>query len=490
MGDLIDKCVMYIMSLPPILGTEHKELVYSDAEVYDTNAILKILKWLSNKTATLHQTLQESLLQDKDCSTSSDAQLLVMLLRALGLRVRLVMVLNPISFKESKASSKRKSVEGSEKTTAVPEDKESGEQMELIVESDALSSKETKSSGTRKHKGNHESKSDNGGEEARGGSSSKIAKATRKRSRQSTNEGSSSSYSGGQAQKKARKCSQTTKQQKYHTTSTSSPYFKKQTRSKSKSSSRNMEEDDPSNLEQLMRKLSSGSDSEYVPEKVMPKKRNLSSSFERLGDGGDDGDDDDDDFEQPKKKQRRSSSKLIGTTPAKKLRQAADKKAKAERESKALQSSSKPTTWRRKGSKSTKDDDSSQTMEDGSKSQSKTALEEKDLNLTAASNSQSRSSPLESVEIVKSEETACWAEVYLTVASRKEGGTRGEEEKEKAKRWTCVHLPSCSVDQPHLCEKHCTIPLHYVIAIDNGELMFGKTCIEGHTYNNVSMETW
>ena len=474
------------MSLPPILGTEHKELVYSDAEVYDTNAILKILKWLSNKTATLHQTLQESLLQDKDCSTSSDAQLLVMLLRALGLRVRLVMVLNPISFKESKASGKRKSVEGSEKTTAVPED-ESGEQLELIVESDALSSKETKSSGTRKHKGNHESKSDNGGEEAHDGSSSKNAKATRKRSRQSTDEGSSSSYSGGQVQKKTRKRSQTTKQQKQHRTSTSSPYFKRQTRSKSKSSSRDMEEDDPSNLEQLMRKLSSGSDSEYVPEKVMPKKRKLSSSFERLGDGGDD---DDDDFEQPKKKQRRSSSKLIGTTPAKKLRQAADKKAKAERESKALQSSSKATTWRRKGSKSTKDDDSSQTMEDGSKSQSKTALEEKDLNLTAASNSQSRSSPLESVEIVKSEETACWAEVYLTVASRKEGGTRGEEEKEKAKRWTCVHLPSCSVDQPHLCEKHCTIPLHYVIAIDNGELMFGKACIDGHTYNNVSMETW
>ena len=459
--------------------------MYSDAERYDENAILRILKWLSNKTTTLHQTLQESILQDKDCSPFSDAQLLVMLLRALGLRVRLVMVLNPIPFKESKASSKTKSAEGSEKTVVACQEKEqSEEQMEVTVEPDVPSGKETKSSGKRKRKGSREklqSKSESGGEKAGGGGTSKtISGSTGKKIRQCTDEGSSSSRTlSGQAQKGgARKRTQTTKQQKELAPSTSSPYFKKQTRCRSArtSSSQDMEEEeDPGNLEQPTSKRSSGSDSEYVPEGVKPKKRNLSTSFEEIGAVDDD---DDDDFEQPKKKQRRSSSKLVGATPAKKLKQAADKKAKAEIPSKPLKSSSRAATSRRKPRLTTsasKNGSSNQAEEGGSKSP--VALDGgTDSNLTAASNydsNQSRGSSLESVEIVKSEETACWAEVYLTVAGR--GGTEkrgskgdGESSKEKAKRWTCVHLPSCSVGQPHLCEKHCTLPLHYVIAIENG----------------------
>ena len=479
------------MSLPLILGTQHKELVHANAETYNENAILKILKWLSNKTATLHQTLTESLLQGEDCSLLSDAQLLVTLLRALGLRVRLVMVLNPIPFKESKSSNKRKSAESNEQTAVSHEGKESEEQMELTVELDAPSSKETKPSGKRKRKDCHEKsqsksgKSGNDGKKADDDGTNKTTTGTMgKKPHQSTNEGSSSSCAGRQTQKRTRKRSQATKQQKQDSASTSSPYFKKQTRHRSSTSSRDMEEEDPSNLEQSTSKQSSGSDSEYVPEKVKPKKRNLSTSFEGIGGNNDDDDsEEDDDFQQPKKKRRRSSSKLVGATPAKKLKQAADKKTKAGVQSKPLKSSSKTATLRRKSKSTTfsdsKDSDSNQAMEGESKSQSKPValhVERKDANLTAASNSdtnQSRGSSLESVEIVKSEETACWAEVYLTVAVHggTEGRMRGEGEKEEeAKRWRCVHLPSCSVDQPHLCEKHCTIPLHYIIAIENGEL--------------------
>ena len=466
-------------------GTEHKELVYSDAETYNENAILKILKWLSNKTATLHQTLTESLLQGEDCSFLSDAQLLVTLLRALGLRVRLVMVLNPIPFKERKSSNKRKSVESGEQTVVSREGKEGEEQMELTVELDAPSSKETKPSGKRKRKDCHEkSQSKSGNDEGKaddGGTNKTTTGTMGKKRRQSTNEGSSSSCAGRQTQKRTRKRSQATKQQRQGSTSTSSPYFKKQARHRSTSSSRDVEEEDPGNLEQSMSKQSSGSDSEYVPEKDKPKKRNLSASFEGIGDD----DDEDDDFQQPKKKRRRSSSKLAGATPSKKLKQAADEKAKVEVQSKPLKSSSKTATSRRKSKLTTTSDDSkggdsNQAREGGSKSHSKPValhVEGKDANLTAASNSdtnQSRGSSLESVEIVKSEETACWAEVYLTVAGHggQEGRMRGEGEKEeKAKRWICVHLPSCSMDQPHLCEKHCTIPLHYVIAVENGELI-------------------
>ena len=529
--------ILPIICVCACAGTERKELVYSDAGAYNENTILKILKWLSNKTATLHQTIRESVPQDNDGGTFSDAQLLVTLLRALGLRVRLVMVLNPIPFKESKASGKGKSGKGSEEKTVTmvsyQEKALSEEGMELTVESDAPSRKETRSLKERKSTGSNreksiedsemivagadekesgektdltiepdapsspskketksfvkrkcdksQSKSGSGGEKVDDdGTGKNTTGTTGKKVRQSIDEGSSSSCTT--AQKGTRNRSQTARQRKQRSTSTSSPYFKKQPRRRgTRTLSRDIEEEeeeDPGNLEQSMSKQSSGSDSEYVPEEAKQKKRNLSSAFEGVGDHDDD--DDEDDFEQPKKKRKRSSSKSVGVTPAKKLKQAADRKVKAEVQSKSSKSSSKTATSRRKSKLTTtsgsKDSGSNQLKEGGSKSQSiPVAFKGEDSNLTAASNfdtNQSRGSSLEGVEILKSEETACWAEVYLTVAGMG-GGTSREDGKVKnsRERWTCVHLPSLSVDLPHLCEKHCTIPLHYVIAIENGRFV-------------------
>ena len=516
-------------------GTEHKELVYGDARAYNENVILKILKWLSNKTATLHQTIRESVPQDKDCGAFSDAQLLVTLLRALGLRVRLVMVLNPIPFKESKASGTGKSGKGSEEKTvtvvsyqekalseegegmeltvepdapskkktrslkerkstgnnrgksvedsevivAGADEEESGEKMDLTIEPDALSSpskKEAKSFVKRRHD-KSQSKSGSGGKKVDDdGTGKNTTGTTGKKIHQSTDKGSS--FSCTTAQKGTRNRSQTAKQRKQRSTSTSSPYFKKQPRRRgTRTLSRDMEEEeeDPGNLEQSS-KQSSGSDSEYVPEEAKLKKRNLSTAFEWVGDHGDD---DNDDFKQPKKKRKRSSSKSVGATPAKKLKQAADRKVKAEVQSKPSKSSSKTSTSRRKSKSTTTSDsmDGGSNQDSGSKHQSMVIALGEDSNWTAASNfdaNQSRgsSNSQEGVEILKSEETACWAEVYLTVAGMG-GGTSREDGKIKnsKERWTCVHLPSLSVDLPHLCEKHCTIPLHYVIAIENGRFV-------------------
>ncbi len=57
------------------------------------------------------------------------------------------------------------------------------------------------------------------------------------------------------------------------------------------------------------------------------------------------------------------------------------------------------------------------------------------------------------VEVLRIEETSSWAEVYLP----------------GRKRWACLHLPSCSVDQSQLCERHCSLPLRYVMAFENSE---------------------
>ena len=60
------------------------------------------------------------------------------------------------------------------------------------------------------------------------------------------------------------------------------------------------------------------------------------------------------------------------------------------------------------------------------------------------------------VEVVEVEETGSWAEVYSPVR----------------KKWLCVHLLSCSMEHPQLCEKHSLLPLHYVVAFENGEASY------------------
>ena len=54
---------------------------------------------------------------------------------------------------------------------------------------------------------------------------------------------------------------------------------------------------------------------------------------------------------------------------------------------------------------------------------------------------------------VVSDETCSWAEVY----------------QEDQRRFVSLHLPSCSVDQPKMCEKHCLHKLSQVLAFENSE---------------------
>ena len=55
--------------------------------------------------------------------------------------------------------------------------------------------------------------------------------------------------------------------------------------------------------------------------------------------------------------------------------------------------------------------------------------------------------------IISSDETCSWAEVYA----------------EDQRRYVCLHIPSSSVDQPKMCEKHCPHKLSYVLAFESSE---------------------
>ena len=415
-----------------LLGSEAKELIRSNAEEHNQTSILRIIKWMTNKITILHQTLRESVSRDGEYRFF-DEQLLVTLLRALGLRVRLVMVLNPTSFKESKASTsgKRKSVDTSEKGQS-----KSGNDVKKESENTSKSSKsKTSTSG--------------------GCGGSPKVRVRGKRQRKSTEKDELSSTLPSNSQQTGRKTrsqSQPTNEQKRRrsgstTTLKKSPYFNKASDRGSKLSKTSSGEMEVEMREEgypkkgLKCEESSGSESEYVPDNerslVRSKKRGLrrSSSSHNM-------DDSDSDFQPPKKKKQRRLSKSTGATPSKKLKEACERTNKKSDTVLELKGSSKnaPTA--------SSSGDFKSNCEDG------------------RSDSKDRRRKSESVEVVKSEETACWAEVYLKV---EEGGSSRAAEEKRRKKWTCVHLPSCSVDQPHLCEKHCTLPLSYVIAIEKGE---------------------
>ena len=370
-------------------------------------------------------------------------QVLVTLLRALGLRVRLVMVLNPVSYKESKPSSgsKRRSVDVSERNQCKSDSCKGKESV------DRIESPKAGPSGVSVH-------DDSDGTDER---RENVKGRKRRKNSVKKEEGLSlSPLSSRRPQRKTRKQSQTNtlkRQSASKSTASSkmSPYFKKRNDCGStslRSSTSNTEEMEEREVdvgsEDLTKMCSSGSDSEYVPEKEMPrertKKRKLSKSLSSTN-----MEDSDDDFELPKKKLRRSS-KSASATPSKKLKEAVErtheKSSTGETEPKAAKDNSKSSTSR-SNSKATV------CMSSGDNQS-----EYKQIRDTCSS---------EGVEIVRSEETGFWAEVYLTA---EDGETRAEKE---TKKWTCVHLLSSSVGQPHLCEKHCTLPLNYVIAIENGE---------------------
>ena len=85
-----------------------------------------------------------------------------------------------------------------------------------------------------------------------------------------------------------------------------------------------------------------------------------------------------------------------------------------------------------------------------------------------AGTAESATFPPAEVEFQRAEETGHWAEVLSP----------------DQQRWWCVHPPSLSIDQPKLCERHCTIPLRYVVAFESGESWCIETCC-GHTHSQI-----
>ena len=103
-----------------LLSLVPRELCLPKRDQVRQESLLKLLEWFTAETVPLQQNIEASC---PDLCYSIVAQLLVALLRAVGLRARIVLVLDPISFKASGKKSLRKGVkEGMKKLYSSGED--------------------------------------------------------------------------------------------------------------------------------------------------------------------------------------------------------------------------------------------------------------------------------------------------------------------------------------------------------------------------------
>ena len=322
-----------------LLSLLPREHLQNNTELYNQDSLLKTLKWFAVKISQLTKHV-ETTLPESEFQSLTGVQLLVTLLRAIGLRTRLVLVLNPISFKPASVKSGRKSSEGSPAagTRKEPVRKKSGDsngatkeggssedvQMSTVAESakggSGKAGKNVKDVSVSDVIVEGEPPTESRGQKRKAAAGSRTKRRTSKRlpsaegdtsyNQRLQDEGGvikgehACSSQGGRGKRSRGKG-----KSRLHQTGTGSPYFKKSLKSQ-------LEED-------VGAESYSNSDSDFVPE--------TQSSKVKIGDQPDDDDSDDfDDKPKGKRRRKRSRGRLSrgskGSSPplAKKLKLAAD----------------------------------------------------------------------------------------------------------------------------------------------------------------------
>lgn len=327
-----------------LLSLLPREHLQNNTELYNQDSLLKTLKWFVAKISQLTKHVKTAL-PESEFQSLTEVQLLVALLRAIGLRTRLVLVLNPVSFKPASVKSGRKSSEGSPAAGSrkEPVRKKSGDssgaikeggssenvQMSTVAEStkggSGKAGKNVKDVSVSDVMVEGEPPTESRRRKRKAAAGSQTKRRTSKRlpsaegdtsyNQRLQDEGGiikgdrASSSQGGRGKRSRGKG-----KSRLHQTGTGSPYFKKSLKSQ-------LEED-------VGVESYSNSDSDFVPETQSSKVKIGRHIYD-----DDDDDDDSDDFDdKPKGKRRRKRSRgrlsrgSKGTSPplAKKLKLAAD----------------------------------------------------------------------------------------------------------------------------------------------------------------------
>lgn len=345
------------------LLSDTKELLCGSSTLNTSDSVLKLLRWFMRERNLVEIMIQQSITEG---GVFSMTQSFVALLRAMGLRTRLVMVLDPRPYKTTptKLKASVSCADASQTKRVRRHPKQAHYPTTESVSTDHMENVEKKSRILKVMEEKVENKQSNTRDKSQG---SRSRKGLRKSSTRTPEAVSSSTT----------ECS-------------TSPYFK--TKLKTENSL-------ISDTEFLMPRESVTKCPSSQEDNKRNKRKRLASSSMSHGD--------DDDFVPPKPAGKRKSKTRRST---KKLRTFEDDLATA-------------------SNTDTQSPNTSHSHCEGSAEQ-------------ACSN----------VELTNVEDRLSWAEVFVAIG----------------KKWIPVHLPSCSVGQPQLCEKDCPLSLDYVLAFENG----------------------
>ena len=381
-----------------------KDLLYDSPSLYTTDSLSRLLMWFSDEKRYIEGAVYDASTNLREVSVN---QILVTLLRALRLRTRLIMVVNPLSYKTT-PTAKKKIVSGTGTLSPHKVKGRTTQRKSPVLK--IVSARSRVDSETRKRK-----MFSNKGESKEERVTNCISGTVGSDCVQTSTKPESARRTRSSLRNHTSICSKLTTPEKMKSTNEdassttecgSSPYFKKKLK-QSKPSKRKK-----SSNSETVSMVSKESVSEDYLEIGWQAKQTIPVSF--------DSDDESSEFVPPKPKKKRES---LTKSPAKKLKKAVDN-SNASSSKNTLDSLSLSSTATLTKLRGESDTISEQTSSD--------------------------------VQLVTVEDAPCWAEVFVV----------------SKKKWTCVHLPSCSVGQPQLCERHCTLPLNYVVAFENGKLNF------------------
>ena len=355
-----------------------KDLLYDSPSLYTTDSLSRLLRWFSDEKRYI-----EGAVYDTNTNLRREVsvnQILVTLLRALGLRTRSIMVLNPLSYKTT-PTAKKKIVSGT--GTLSPHKVKGRTKQGKSPVLKIVSARLRVDSETRKRK-----RFSNKGESKEEHVTNSISGTVGSDCVQTSTKPESTRCTRSSLRNRTSICSKLTTPEKVNSTNDdassttecgSSPYFKKKLKQSKPSTRKKSSNSETDSM------VSKESDSEDYFEIGGQAKQTMPVSF--------DSDDESDEFVPPKPKKKRES---LTKSPAKKLKKAVD--------------NSNPSS-------------SQDTLDSLSLSSTTTLTKLRGESDTISEQTSS------DVQLVTAENTSCLAELFVV----------------SKKKWTCVHLPSCSV---------------------------------------------
>lgn len=403
-----------------LLSLLRRELVRQESEAYGHELLLELLKWFKAESSGLVKRVEGICPSDRLGLTS--VQLLVALLRSLGLRTRLVLVLSPASHRPNRKGG-----------AVTPVSAKGVSRLNRKVSSAGKSTCATVTVSER--------------EQCESSGLEKMATAVASTSRGAPGERGGQKETPPVGSQRKRSLKNESPVSSDHTCSDNSPSTGScQTTSVATTSGRHQTVSRSGARRGRKRTTTACKDSPYFSQGGKRRRKSKGSLKDEREYSPDDKDSDLDDSDYDPQSEKQTKPKELGEEEYGDLKEIRPGKRKAKgKKTKTVKVS--PVAKRMK-TEDERDEQDGNVCEEVPENIHPTADEEREGGEGECESEEASCSPSQSLY----DNTTSWAEVYV----------------QTKQQWASLHIPSCSVGHPKLCEKHCCVPLSYVIGVESG----------------------